>query len=97
MKKTHLGAVATCVWLLVVSPVGAWAQDPETFQFTACLADVPIRDYPDTYAPRAGSVPKGALVRVDYRKGEWVRVIYKIREGVVIGWSLGTLLCPIER
>ena len=96
MNKIHLGA-AVCVWLLVVFSAGARAEDPDAFQFTACLADVPIRSYPDTYAPRTGSVPKGTLVRVDYRNGEWVRVIYKVREGIIIGWSMAALLCPIER
>ena len=86
---------AAAIYLCMVSNLCAF--DIEKYQYTACLGSVPIRAQPTQNAERRGTIPEGAVVRIDARRGKWVRVIYKIPSGYYIGWSLETLLCPVNR
>ena len=86
---------AVGVYLCMVSDVMAF--DIEKYHYTACLGDVPIRVQPSQNAERRGTIPEGAAVKMDARRGKWIRVIYKIPQGYYIGWSLESLLCPVKR
>jgi hypothetical protein len=68
----------------------------EILNYKACFDGVPLREYPDKFAPRMATVPKGKMVRVDIKRGEWLRVIYKVPNGYFIGWSLATMMCPAD-
>jgi hypothetical protein len=90
-----------CSSIFLVACVLWPAEIPEAFyvahyQYTACNDEVPMRKYPDMFAPRTGTIPLGAAVKADAIKGDGVRMIYKVPQGYYIGWSLTTLLCPIK-
>ena len=86
---------AAVIYFCMASSVSAF--DIEKYQYTACLGSVPIRTQPTQDAERRGTIPEGAVVKMDARRGKWIRVIYKIPSGYYIGWSLETLLCPVKR
>ena len=69
----------------------------EVLNYRACFDGVPLREQPNEFAPRTTSIPKGTLVKVDIQRGDWLRVIYKVPEGYFIGWSLATLMCPVNQ
>ena len=70
--------------------------DMEVLNYRACFDGVPLREYPNTFAPRTATVPEGTLVKVDIQRGNWLRVIYKVPAGYFIGWSLATMMCPVD-
>jgi hypothetical protein len=82
------------IYFFMVSDVSAF--NIEKYHYTACLGSVPIRAQPTQSTERRGTIPEGAAVKVDARRGKWVRVIYKIPSGYYIGWSLEALLCPVK-
>ena len=69
---------------------------PDATHHTACIEDVPVREYPEMFAQRTGTIPKDTLVVADQRRDKWVRIIYRRRDGFIIGWSLTALLCPVK-
>ena len=68
----------------------------EMLNYKACFNGVPLREYPDRFAPRMATVPGETIVRVDIQRGEWLRVIYRVPDGYFIGWSLATMMCPVD-
>jgi hypothetical protein len=89
-----LAFLAMGIWV-GISGTAASNGLPDATHYTACNEDVPVREYPDMFASRNGTIPKGALVIADQRKDRWVRIIYRRRDGFIIGWSLTALLCPV--
>ena len=69
----------------------------EMLDYRACFDGVPLRERPSEFAQRMTTIPEGTLVKVDIRRGDWLRVIYKVPEGYFIGWSLSTMMCPVDR
>ena len=69
----------------------------EDANFIACGGSVPLRQFPDMFAPRLVDIPEGVAVKVDVERGKWVRVIYRVPAGFHIGWALAVFLCPIEK
>jgi hypothetical protein len=68
----------------------------EQYHFSACMEDVPIRSAPNMGSRQIGTIPRGTVVKADSSRDRWIRVIYKIRQGYLIGWSLTGLLCPLD-
>ena len=71
--------------------------DLEVLNYRACFDGVPLREHPDSFAPRTTTIPEGTLVKVDIQRGNWLRVIYKVPAGYFIGWSLATMMCPLNQ
>ena len=78
-----------------LSPAAAFT-NMEVLNYKACFDGVPLREQPDSFAPRTTTIPEGALVKVDIQRGNWLRVIYKVPEGYFIGWSLATMMCRLD-
>ena len=64
--------------------------------YSACMENVPLRRTPNMNSARIATIPRGTAVKVDKAQDQWIRVIYKVREGYYIGWSLAALLCPMH-
>ena len=95
-KIAHLIFIAV---LLMSSGYGSHTaafSNLEMLNYKACFDGVPLREYPNEFAPRAATVPEGTRVRVDIQRGDWLRVIYRLPDGFFIGWSLATMMCPVE-
>lgn len=88
-------------WMLILAVLlgpaaRAGAFYAEQYHFAACRGDVPIRSAPNMGSRQIGTIPGGAVVKADLTRERWVRVIYKIRQGYLIGWSMAGLLCPLD-